>query len=44
MHVGDLDAKIIYHQAEYDVMPDAVSETKCMLALVVPFGGKVFFE
>ncbi len=44
MHVGDLDAKIIAHQAERDVLPDVVTETSCMLALVIPFDGKAFFE
>ncbi len=44
MHVGDLDAKIIDHQTECDVLPDVALETRCMLALVIPFGGKAFFE
>ncbi len=44
MHVGDLDAKIISHQAECDVLPDVAPETRSMLALVIPFDGKAFFE
>ncbi len=44
MHVGDLDAKVIYHKAERDILPDVVPETRCMLALVVPFGGEAFFK
>ncbi len=44
MHVGDLDARIVNHQAEGDVLPDMVPETRCMLALVVPFDGKAFFK
>ncbi len=44
MHVGDLDAKIINHQAERNVSPDVAPETRSMLALVIPFNGKVFFE
>jgi hypothetical protein len=43
VHVGDLDAKIINHQIECDVLPDMVPETRSMLALVIPFGGKPFF-
>jgi hypothetical protein len=44
VHVGNLDAKIINHQAEHNVLPDVVPETSCMLALVIPFDGKAFFE
>ena len=44
MHVGDYDAKIIHHWAECDVSPDVAPETRCMLALVVPFGGKELFR
>ncbi len=44
MHVGDLDAKNINHQAERDVLPDVAPETRCMLALVIPFDGKAFFK
>jgi hypothetical protein len=36
MHVGDLDAKIIKHQAEHDVLLDVAPETRSMLALVIP--------
>ncbi len=42
MHVGDLDVKIIDHQTDCDVLPDVAPETKCMLALVIPFDGKAF--
>ena len=44
MHVGDLDAKIIDHQTERNVLPGVVPETRNMLALVTPFDGKAFFE
>ncbi len=44
MHVGDLDATIVNHQAEHDVLPNVAPETRCMLALVIPFDGKAFFE
>ncbi len=44
VHVGDLDAKIINHLVEHDVLPDVAPETRSMLALVIPFDGKVFFE
>ncbi len=44
MLVGDLDAKIIDPQTEHDVSPDVAPETRSMLALVIPFDGKVFFE
>jgi hypothetical protein len=44
IHVGDPDAKIINHQAEHDVLPDVAPETRCMLAFVIPFDGKAFFE
>ncbi len=45
MHVGDIDAEIINQQAERDVSPDMVPETtRSMLALVIPFDGKAFFE
>jgi hypothetical protein len=44
VHVGDLDAKIIDHQAERDVSPDVAPEIRSMLALVIPFDGKVFSE
>ncbi len=44
MHAGDLDARIINHQAEPDVLPDAAPETRSMLVLVIPFDGKAFFE
>ncbi len=44
VHAGDLDAKIINHQAERDVLLDVALETRCMLALVIPFDGNVFFE
>ncbi len=44
MHVGDLDAKIINHQAKSDVLPDVAPESRSMLALVIPFDGKAFFE
>jgi hypothetical protein len=44
VNVGDLDARIINHQAERDVFPDVAPETRCMLALVIPFDGKVFLS
>ena len=44
VHVGDLDAKIINHQAERDVLPDMAPETRSMLALAMPFDGKALFE
>ncbi len=44
MHVGDLDAEIINHQAEGDVLPDLAPETRCILALVIPFDGKAPFK
>ncbi len=44
MHVGDLDAKIINHQAEHDVLPDVAPETRSMLALVIFFDGKAFLS
>jgi hypothetical protein len=44
VHVSDLNAKIINHQAKRDVSPDVAPETRSMLALVIPFDGKAFFE
>ena len=44
MHVGIFYAKVIYHQAESDVPPDVAPETRCVLALVVPFGSKGFLK
>ncbi len=44
MHDDDLDAKIVNHQAEPDVLPDVAPETRYMLALVIPFDGKAFFK
>ena len=44
VHVGDLDAKIINHQAERDVLPDMAPETRSMLALAITFDGKGLFE
>jgi hypothetical protein len=44
MHVGDIDAKIVNHQALRDVLPDVPPETRCLLALVIPFDGKAFFK
>ncbi len=44
MHVGDLDAVIINHQEERDVLPDVAPETRSMLALVILYDGKAFFK
>jgi hypothetical protein len=44
VHVGDLDAKTINHQAKCDVLSDVAPETRSMLALALPFDGKAFFE
>ncbi len=44
MHVGNFDAKVVNHKAESDVLPDVMPETRCVLTLVVPFGGKALFK
>ncbi len=44
VHVGNIDAKIVDPQAERDVSPDVVPETRSMLELVIPFDGKAFVE
>ncbi len=44
MHVGYLDARIIHHQVERDVFPYVGPETRSILALVILFDGKAFFE
>ncbi len=44
VHVGNFDAEVIYHKAESDVPPNMALETRCVLALVVSFGGKAFLR
>jgi hypothetical protein len=39
VHIINFYAKVIYHKTESDVLPDVLPETRCVLAMVVHFGG-----
>jgi hypothetical protein len=42
VHVSNFYAGVIYHKAECDALPDMSLETRCVLALLVPFGQGIF--
>ena len=44
IHVGHFYSKIVDNKAENNAMPDVAPETWSVLALVIAFGGEVFFE
>ncbi len=44
MHGRNFYAEVVNHQAECDITPDVAPGTSCVLALVVPFGGKALFK
>jgi hypothetical protein len=43
-HTGCFDAKVVINQAEGDVMPHVMPQTRRMLALIVASDGRAFLK